>query len=163
MIELASLRDLQEILELINRSNREAFQGIIPREHFREPILTLDGLLRDFSRMPFYVYRREGRVAGVAALRQEDTASGTIRWVYILPEQQRKGIGTALVTFVEEEARKVGLHRLRLRTVEKAHWAVSFYHKLGYRLAKRLEVPWGYDVILEKDLWESGQPGPTQG
>ncbi|HDN73646.1 MAG TPA: N-acetyltransferase, partial [Archaeoglobus sp.] len=30
-----------------------------------------------------------------------DKDTGRIRWVYVLPEFQRKGIGTALVTYVE--------------------------------------------------------------
>jgi len=108
--------------------------------------------LRDFARMLFCLYRSEGSVVGVAALHQEGTDSGMVRWVYVLPERQRQGIATALMAFLEGEARKMGLRKLRLRTVERAHWALSFYRKMGYHQAGRIEVAWGYDVIMEKRL-----------
>jgi len=152
MIEKACLSDAEEILLVINISNREAYKKVIPKEHFREPVLSFAELLRDFERMSFYVYKSEGRIVGVAALEVEGKERGRIHWVYILPEYQRRGIGTALVSYVEQEAREIGLKRLRLLTVEQADWAVSFYKKLGYTLADRVDRPWGFDVFLEKEL-----------
>ena len=152
MIERATPDDVKEILMVINTSNREAYVNVIPREHFREPVLSLNKLLADFERMVFYVYRDEGRIVGVAALHAEGEETGRIRWVYILPGYQRKGIGTALVTHLERKAREIGLRRLRLLTVGGATWAICFYGKLGYELAVRIERPWGFDVFMEKEL-----------
>jgi len=151
-IEKAHPNNVEEILSVINTSNREAYKNVIPEEHFREPILSLEKLLEDLERMAFYVYRGQGRVVGVAALQTESEGIGRIHWVYVLPAYQRRGIGTALVTHLEQEAREIGIGRLRLRTVEKAIWAVSFYEKLGYSLAERIEMPWGFDVFMEKQL-----------
>ena len=152
MIEEAGCDDAQEILSVINTSNREAYRGVIPRKHFREPVLSLEELLEDLRRMTFCVYRTEGRIVGVAALHVENEEIGRIRWVYVLPEHQRKGIGTALVAYLERKARDVGLKRVRLLTVGGAEWAVSFYRKLGYELADRIEQAWGFDVFMEKEL-----------
>lgn len=152
MIREACPSDAEEILLVINASNREAYKEVIPKEYFREPVLSLAELLRDFERMSFYVYNSEGKIVGVAALEIEGEERGRIHWVYILPEYQRKGIGTALVSYVEQEARKTGLKRLRFLTVEQAYWAVNFYKKLGYTLTERVARPWGSDVFLEKDL-----------
>jgi N-acetylglutamate synthase-like GNAT family acetyltransferase len=151
MIEEAGCDDAQEILSVINTSNREAYRGVIPRKHFREPVLSLEELLEDLRRMTFCVYRTEGRIVGVAALHVENEEIGRIRWVYVLPEHQRKGIGTALVAYLERKARDVGLKRMRLLTVGGAEWAVSFYRKLGYELADRIEQAWGFDVFMEKE------------
>lgn len=152
MIEEADLDDAQAILSVINTSNREAYRGVIPREHFREPVLSLEKLLEDFERMTFYVYRSEGRIVGVGALHAEDGETGRIRWIYVLPTYQRRGIGTALVTCLEQKSREMGLKRMRLLTVGGADWAVSFYRKLGYELADRIEQPWGFDVFMGKEL-----------
>ena len=152
MIKKADLSEAEEILLVINTSNREAYKKIIPKEYFREPVLSLAELLRDFERMSFYVYKSEGRIVGVAALEVEGEERGRIHWVYILPKYQRRGIGTALISYVEQEARKMGLKRLRLLTVEGAYWAVNFYKKLGYTLTVRVANPWGFDVFLEKEL-----------
>jgi GNAT superfamily N-acetyltransferase len=151
MMEQAGLQDVEEVVAVISRTNREAYRGIIPRDLFREPILSREALLQDWKRMSFWVYRIE-RVVGVAALCQEDAERGSVRWVYVLPEHQRKGIGSALLTFLEDKARAIGLRRLRLRTIERAYWAVAFYQKLGYRLVDRIQMPWGFDVFMEKDL-----------
>lgn len=151
----ACLDDGDEILLVINTSNRAAFKSIIPKEYFREPVLSAEDLLENFQRMTFYVCKTEGRIVGVAALYVESEGIGRIRWVYVLPQYQRKGIGTALLTHLEREAGKMDLKRLRLLTAEKAYWAVNFYVKLGYSVTDRIERPWGFDVSLEKELSET--------
>ena len=152
MVEQATLDDVHEVLAVINRTDREAFRPIIAAEHFIEPILSLDKLLEDFGRMTFFVHRSEGRVVGVAALYVEDEENGRVRWVFVLPEHQHKGIGAALVTQVEQRAGELGLRRLRLVTAAKADWALRFYGKLGYRPMGEIEHPWGMEVLLEKEL-----------
>jgi len=152
MIEKAGPDSAQEILSVINTSNRQAYKNVILQEHFREPVLSLEKLSDDFERMTFYVYKSQDKIVGVVALQVESEETGRLRWVYILPGHQRTGIGTALVTHVEQMARKTGLKRLRLLTVGKAKWAVDFYRKLGYHLADKIERPWGCDVFMEKDL-----------
>ena len=102
--------------------------------------------------MTFYVHRSEGRVVGVAALYVEHEEAGRVRWVFVLPEHQRQGIGTALVSHVEQRAREPGLRRLRLVTPARAGWAIRFYGKLGYELAGEVENPWGMEVLLTKEL-----------
>ncbi len=151
-IEKTSPESAKEILRVINTSNREAYRDIIPTPHFREPVLSLDELLVDLQRMTFYAYKSQGRIIGVAALHVEGEATGRIRWVYVLPRHQRKGIGTALISHLEAKGRKMGLKRLRLLTVAKAEWAVSFYTRLGYTLCDRIERPWGFDIFMEKEL-----------
>ena len=152
MIEKASLVDAEEILSLINTTNREAYKDIIPKEHLKAPILTLEELLKILDRMAFYVYKIEGKIVGVAALQVESEETGKLNWIYVLPEHQRKRIGTALITHLEKKAREKGLKKMRLRTIEKADQAVNFYKKLGYSLADKIEVAWGFDVFMEKDL-----------
>lgn len=162
MIGKACLNDAEEILSVINTSNREAFKNIIPKEHFREPILSLEDLLEDLERMTFYVYKSEGRIVGVAALHIEGEKTGRIRWVYILPEHQRRGIGTALISHLERKGREMGLRRLRLKTIGKAYRAVNFYKKLGYNLAEEIERPWGFDVFMKKELEPPQQETPPE-
>jgi len=152
LIEKASLVDAEEILSLINTTNREAYKDIIPKEHLKAPILTLEELLEILDRMTFYVHKIEGKIVGVAALQVESEETGKLNWVYVLPEHQRKRIGTALITHLEKKAREKGLKKMRLRTIEKADQAVKFYKKLGYSLADKIEVAWGFDVFMEKDL-----------
>lgn len=152
MIEKIGSEYAEEILAVINISNREAYKSIIPKDHFKEPILSLEELMEDFERMTFFAYRSGGRILGVAALLVEGEDTGRIRYVYILPGYQNRGIGTALLNHLEKRAKEANLRNLRALTVGKASWAVNFYQKLGYRLADKIERPWGFDVFLEKEL-----------
>lgn len=152
MIEKAYFNDAEEILSIINTSNKEAYKNIIPKEYFKVPVLSLEELFGDFERMTFYVYKSTGRIVGVAALQIESEETGKLHWVYVLPEHQRSGIGTALVTHLERKAREMGLKRMRLRTIEKADQAVDFYRKLGYHLRDRIKLPWGFNVSMEKEF-----------
>ena len=151
-ISKAELSDLKAILFVINESNRRSYRRIVPPEYFKEPVLTLEELKRDFRRMTFYVYRKSGRVAGVAALQVEDRGVGRIRWVYVLPEFQRKGVGTSLIRRIEKDAKRLRLKKLWLLVADGAYWALNFYRKLGYQVVKSVENPWGFDLILEKTL-----------
>jgi N-acetylglutamate synthase-like GNAT family acetyltransferase len=147
------MRDLEAILFVINKSNNEAYRKIIPREYFREPVLSMDELVGDFGKMTFYAYKVEENTVGVAALKVVDDEVGQVRWVYILPERQRKGAGTAIMKHVENEAKKKRLKKLLVPDVhQNAYWARDFYTKLGYTVVGRTPRPWGDNVIYEKIL-----------
>lgn len=151
-VEEATFDDAQEILDVINSSNREAFGQIIPKEYFREPIITREGFDECLNKMTFYVHRQEDVVVAVAALSIEDEDIGRIRWVYVLPKFQKQGIGTALILHLERVARERGLRKTRLVTDNNAEWAITFYKKLGYTLTSKVPNPWGFDVWMDKRL-----------
>lgn len=151
-IEKATSEDFMEILRVINEANREAFSRIIPKEHFKEPILTHEEFNECMKRMTFYTHRHKEQIVAVAALSVEDDVSGRIRWVYVLPEYQKRGLGTAIVLHLEKVAKEMGLKRVKLITDNGAEWAIRFYQKLGYTLAYRVPNPWGFDVWMEKYL-----------
>jgi len=160
-VERAARREIEAILSVINISNREAYRDIIPQEHFREPVLTPEELLKLMEELTFYVYKDEGdaigvaalRVGvGVAALRVGGEGTGRVDWVYVLPEHQRRDVGTSLMNHIEDEAVGMGLRKLALAANEKATWACNFYTKLGYKRISKIPRPWGDDVAFEKDL-----------
>jgi len=149
----ADVKDIEVILFVINKSNSQAYRKIIPPEHFKEPVFTREELSQKFREMTFFIYELEDESVGVAALQIEDEELGYVRFVYVLPEHQRKGVGTSLVTYIEAEARRLGLKKLRVPYVDRnANWATNFYTKLGYEVADKRKKPWGYDLFFEKSL-----------
>jgi GNAT superfamily N-acetyltransferase len=143
-----------QVLDTINAANRAAYRGIIPEAEFRDPFLTLDELVSSFSEMRIYAYLEQDEALGVAALWAEDAVVGRICRVYVLPAHQRRGIGTALMGYVEQEAAALGLQRLRLHVVAQAGWAVSFYRQQGYRVVECLARPQGRVLVMEKGIAE---------
>jgi len=152
VIRRACYEDADEILEVIVKTNRVFFSKIIPKEYFKDPVLTKEELLREMKNIEFYVYELEGKIIGVSGLSIEDREIGVVRRVYVLPEYQRRGIGTALLRHIENIAKRRGLRTLKIRTSEKAFWAISFYRKLGYKMTGKIRVPWGYDVVFTKEI-----------
>jgi GNAT superfamily N-acetyltransferase len=147
-----SARDIELVLHVINTSNSEAYRSIIPLEQFKDPVMTVEQLHQEFENMIFYAHRVGNRPIGVAALRIDGRETGTVRWVHVLPEHRRKGVGTSLMRNIESEAKKMGLKKLRVAYVwEKAYWARNFYAKLGYRKKSTVSLPWGdQEHVYEK-------------
>ena len=152
-IRKLDVKDAWEVLSVINKSNAESYRRIIPPEYFTEPVFTYDELLKKIKEMAFYAYQLESKIIGVAALQTKSECLGNVRFVYVLPEHQRRGVGTSLVTYIETEARKLGLKKLRVPFVDmNAYWAINFYTKLGYEIVNKREKPWGYDLFFQKTL-----------
>lgn len=151
-VHRADVKDIEKILFVINKSNSEAYKKIIPPEYFKEPVLTLDELLEDFKSMTFYTHKLEDKVVGTAALKAESDEVGSIGWVYVLPEHQRKGVGTSLLTNIEKEAIRMKLKKLRVLANENAYWARNFYIKLGYKMINKIPRRFGDDVVYQKTL-----------
>lgn len=97
--------------------------------------MSYEELKEEFERKGFYVYELEGQIVGVAAFeapKAHFTKVGVVTRMYVLPDFQRRGIGTALIREIEKRARRQGVHEILIWTDPKASWAISFYQHLGY-------------------------------
>jgi GNAT superfamily N-acetyltransferase len=92
-------------------------------------------LEEEFKRKSFYVCELEGRIVGVAAseVPGQSPEVGIVTRMYVLPEFQREGIGTALISEIENIAKEQGIREILIPTDPKARWAISFYKKMGYK------------------------------
>ncbi len=72
----------------------------------------------------------------------------------VSPPFQRRGIGSALLTIVEERAREQGLSELALNTSEHATHLIDMYTKKGFRFVEYVRWPdVNYrSVVLSKTL-----------
>ncbi len=151
-VRRACPEDMDRILFVINKTNEDFFRDIIPPEHFIRPILEEQRLEDQLREMTFIVMEQDGDVVGVAASVDTDPGTAEIHWVYVLSKFQRTGVGSSLVSWIEEEARMKNLRRLRVATLMEATWAIEFYKRLGFTITGNRPNPWGYDTILEKRL-----------
>jgi ribosomal protein S18 acetylase RimI-like enzyme len=151
-IRRAEEGDVSVIVRIVNSD--KMYKSIIPEEYYQDPFITQEDLERYLWTMDltFYLCKKGDTVCGVGALIVREDGDGQLGWVFILPEHQRMGAGTALVAQIENEARGRGLERIVLETDSGAYWAISFYRGLGYKEYKRREIPWGHQVWLAKSL-----------
>lgn len=69
------------------------------------------------------------KVIGVARLHQTDNSSAQIRYMAVEEGSQNRGVGTALLHYLEQQAVARGLHVVTLNAREKC---LGFYLKQGY-------------------------------
>jgi GNAT superfamily N-acetyltransferase len=73
------------------------------------------------------IAENDGRAIGFGGL--DLTAPEQLRWLYLLPEYQRGGIGSKILQELESLAWRSGLQSIRLHSTPNA---VEFYSKHGY-------------------------------
>jgi N-acetylglutamate synthase-like GNAT family acetyltransferase len=70
-------------------------------------------------------------VVGVARLHQTDNTSAQIRYMAVDDGLQKSGVGKALLHYLEEQARALGVRQINLNARENC---VGFYIKQGYHI-----------------------------
>jgi putative acetyltransferase len=81
----------------------------------------------------FFVARRDAAAVGCGALRLEEDGYGEIKRMFVAPTARGLGIAKRLLVAIEAEARRLGLHTLRLETGIYQTEALGLYAAVGYR------------------------------
>ncbi len=150
--ERSKTEDMDEILSLINETNREWYSRIIPEEHWFEPFLTREQLEEMATFMEFFVHRNKGVIVAVGSFSIRSKEIAWIPLMYVRSDHQRKGIGSSLMIYLEKLAREQHFRKIQLETDSEAKWALDFYNKHGYSIIKREKNPWGFHVWMEKQI-----------
>jgi ribosomal protein S18 acetylase RimI-like enzyme len=74
----------------------------------------------------------------------------------VLPAYRKRGVGAALMDYVERLATALGRMRIQLATRESVPSNLRFYQRLGYRVVERVAHARGPDITVwfEKELGE---------
>ena len=152
LFKRATEEDLDEILNIINEVMFTSFKDLVPVDMKRNLIISYEDFCEIYDSLIFLTYKIKGRIKGVAGLDVIGKEKGLVRYVYILPNYQRQGIGQELMSNIEKEAKKEGIKKLNLFTLEQAKWAIEFYKKLGYKIIISRESDMGKYVVMEKKL-----------
>ncbi|MDI2028699.1 GNAT family N-acetyltransferase [Saccharopolyspora sp. TS4A08] len=84
----------------------------------------------------FLLLRRDGAVLGCGGVRTESAGIAEIKRMWVSPELRGRGAGRALLSALEEQARRLGFSRVRLDTAAELGEARAMYAKAGY-----VEIP----------------------
>jgi GNAT superfamily N-acetyltransferase len=83
----------------------------------------------------YFVAESEGGIVGFAGV-----SPGWVEQLYVLPEFQGRGIGSALLETAVAQRREAGDKELRLWTLEDNVAGRRFYEARGWRMAKETRV-----------------------
>ncbi len=105
-----------------------------------------------------FIAESDGMVVGFMILQWGATTwnnTAEIGWIAVLPQHQRKSLGSGLIKEMEQYARKKGLRKVYVEPSVEADTALHFYIKNGYK-PEAMRKDWyreGEDsVILGKHL-----------
>jgi GNAT superfamily N-acetyltransferase len=117
------------ILAIVNAA-AEAYRGVIPAECWHEPYMPASELDSEIAAgVRFSGYEANGALLGVMGI-QPVRDVDLIRHAYVLPGDQRRGIGGALLGHL----RGLSTRRILIGTWAAAEWAVRFYQRHGFAL-----------------------------
>jgi GNAT superfamily N-acetyltransferase len=117
------------ILAIVNAA-AEAYRGVIPADRWHVPYMPAAELDEEIAAgVTFWGYEQDGTLLGVMgfqAVRKVDL----IRHAYVLPGNQQRGVGGALL----RRLRQMSARQLLVGTWAAADWAIRFYQRHGFAL-----------------------------
>ena len=120
------------VLTIVNEA-AQAYRDVIPADRWHDPYMPADELDREFEcGVVFWGYEDDGELVGVMGI-QDVGDVDLIRHAYVAPDNQRRGVGTALLerlTTATDRPMLVG-------TWAAAKWAIDFYRRHGFELVSR--------------------------
>jgi amino-acid N-acetyltransferase len=143
VIQKAQIRDVEEILDLIN--GFASSNLMLPRgpqylyENIRDFVIAVDNNIPVYSLTDTKEVMNLMVACGSLHVLWQDIAE--VRALAIHPDYQHLGLGSRIVEFMEKEARKIGIHRLFTFTMTE-----DFFKALGFHKIKRKDLPpkvWG--------------------
>jgi len=127
--------DFQDILTVVNDA-AVVYKGRIPKDRWKVPYMPAQELEEELRRgVQFYGLKEKGTlIAAMGIQRVEDVT--LIRHAYVLPSEQRKGLGQKLLKYLLGLAATPVIY---VGTWKAADWAVRFYDKNGFKLVSEAE------------------------
>lgn len=161
-IRHAESGDADEIRKVAEKSWKDTYGEIISEssiEKIMDEWYDIEDLQKQASDPMFYVAELEGAVVGMVHSTVKDGRVDLHR-IYLDPKHQRKGIGSALYTRIEQEARKKA-EKMRLEVLSGNQKGLSFYKSKGFEEIREEEIELhGEKVrqkVMEKELEETDE------
>ena len=162
-IRPASINDISSIVEIrVGALTEEEVSGfVVPGDNLYSSVEKLRKVWDRENRLTgsfeVFVAECKGRVIGFIVYNMED-CNDNIDNIVVAKKEQGKGVGRALVEYVEELAKSRGFYVLKTDTTENAEgvpWkAYGFWRRMGYEdTGKRLSSKYGFrNIPLVKRL-----------
>jgi GNAT superfamily N-acetyltransferase len=117
------------ILAIVNAA-AEAYRRVIPADRWHDPYMPAAELDEEIAAgVAFWGYEQDGTLVGVMGF-QSVRDVDLIRHAYVLPGNQQRGVGGALL----RQLRQMNARQLLVGTWAAADWAIRFYQRHGFAL-----------------------------
>jgi L-amino acid N-acyltransferase YncA len=157
-IRAARAADAAPVAEIYNIGIRERTSTFETRE--REPAEIAERIVSE--RQPFLVAELDGRIGGfaaTAAYSDRDAYAGVAECsVYVHPQLRGRGLGTALIAALAEEAHRRGFYKLLGKLFATNEASMRLVRRAGFRVVGthrrhgRLDGEWRDVILVERSL-----------
>lgn len=159
-IRLASVEDAPAVLDLTLRAYEPIRKLNIK---FTAATADLQLVINNIERNATYVQEQDGCIIATVTVRfpwadsQHSSPYPFIWWFAVDPAYKQQGIGSKLLTWVEEKVLRdqVKAPAVDLATAERHPWLVSIYERRGYKVFYKKEKDGDKMVYLRKILDET--------
>lgn len=160
-VRVATIADAEVIHSVALQSWEPTYRSIISAQQIQfmfERLLSLDAIRKQMAENDgtYLLQWAEDVPTGFAFVAPtSEPATMKLHRLYMVPETQRKGLGTHLLEAVERFAIENGADRLVLN-VNRFNSAQEFYRKRGYVVVETVDIPYhGFvlnDYVMTKAL-----------
>ncbi len=105
----------------------------------------------------------QGASIGFLAFHLEPDNRVKLNKLYVLPEIQGKGIGSAALRHVFESAAKLGARTVWMQVNKANHRAIGAYKKAGFHVAEEATFDIGNGFVMDDYLMEKAVTLPVEG
>lgn len=145
-IRLATLADAEVISQIIVSALRQSNARDYPAEVIERIAANFEvaAVRILLAQRQVFVALHEGRPVATASLDGE-----VIRTLFVAPDMQRQGLGSALIRHIEQVAGSGGISRL---SVPASLTAQGFYAELGYELVREVVADAERTLVMARNL-----------
>lgn len=156
-IRKATPKDAAEIKKAHYDAYQVSYRGYLPddflnRMPFNEELI--ERTANATKEREYYVAEIDGHVVGFGNLDYPEEKTIEIMALYVHPDFQKRGVGSALMDEICQKKKKEGYNRLILWTIKNGP-SIGFYQKQGLKLSDMPEKCWKCNIPiirLEKEL-----------
>ncbi len=136
------IEEYEKVVAVIN-SEKEIWLRSFSEEEMAELGIgeeTVKGLIDGGKDRNYLIAAEDNTIVGFVSWYLKNPNVAWVSMLQVIPEMQGKGIGSKLMTEVEEQAKEQGCTATALETQKKADWAIKFYLAKGYRFLTNEET-----------------------
>ncbi len=156
---VATLQDIPQIIELAEKSWLPTYRDILVKEQLElmfRLIYSSSSLKKQFTEHTFILAFEGNEAKAFSSFTNNNKEIVKIQKLYILPDNQGKGIGSFIVDYIAAEAKNFGASTLELN-VNRYNTAKVFYEKMGFKIHEVVDIPFGNywlnDYVMRKEIY----------
>ena len=157
----ATISDIPAIQAVASRAWAHTFKDILSDSQiaYMMQLMYSDESLRkqmEEENHRYYLAKKQGNVVGYMSIEHncKNTAKTKIHKVYLLPEEQHKGIGKLLFSVAEEKAKAANDTAIFLNVNKDNAGAIAFYRKTGYTQIREEIIDIGNGFVMDDFVFE---------